>query len=58
VQPNGDINAINMTSTKPENNKRKSYHSTPGKNDTLTPQRLEDDPEDQGVHSKLQHVKS
>jgi hypothetical protein len=41
-----------MTSTKPENNKRKSYHSTPGKNDTLTPQRLEDDPEDQEVHNK------
>jgi hypothetical protein len=52
AQPNGDTNAIDMTSTKPENNRRKSYYSTHGKNDTLTPQHLEDDPEDQGVQSK------
>jgi hypothetical protein len=41
-----------MTSIKLEDNRRKSYHLTHGKNDTSTPQHLEDDPEDQGVQSK------
>ncbi len=44
--------AIDMTSIKLEDNRRKSYHLTHGKNDTSTPQHLEDDPEDQGVQSK------